>query len=255
MRGGAVPRASHASQAADMTRAGLVVALDVPTLDEARRLAASVRGAADMLKIGLELFIEAGPPSAVLGAEFDLPIMLDLKLHDIPETVERAVARASSLGARLLTVHASGGRAMVGRAVARAEREGGTTEIAAVTVLTSLDAGDLATIGVTGSVTSQVERLAGMAWNEGVRTFVCSPHEAVVLRRLLGEGASLVTPGVRSGSEPGRDDQRRTMTATEAVRAGARWIVVGRPIRDAADPSLAARTLASEIAAAGRSVA
>jgi orotidine-5'-phosphate decarboxylase len=208
-----------------------------------------------MLKVGLELFIEAGPRSAALGTEFDLPIMLDLKLHDIPETVERAVARASSVGARLLTLHASGGGAMLGRAVARAEREGGTTEIAAVTVLTSFDAQDLAALGIGATVKDQVERLARMAWNEGVRTFVCSPHEAATLRRLLGEGASLVTPGVRAALEAGHDDQKRTMTASAAVRAGARWVVVGRPIRDASDPARAARTIAGEIAEAARSFA
>ena len=108
-----------------MANAGLIVALDEPTLDGARGLAAAVGGAADMLKVGLELFIDAGPRSVALGEEFDLPVMLDLKLYDIPETVERAVARVCSLGARLVTLHASGGGAMLGRAVARAAREGG----------------------------------------------------------------------------------------------------------------------------------
>jgi len=238
-----------------MPRAGLVVALDVSTLDRARALASAVRESAAMIKVGLELYIEAGPQSMALGAEFDLPVMLDLKLHDIPETVERAVARGSSLGARLLTLHASGGAAMLRRAVARAEREGGTTEIAAVTVLTSFDAGDLSAQGIGGSVVDHVERLARIAWTEGVRTFVCSPHEAVVLRRVLGDGASLVTPGVRGASAPGQDDQKRTMSAADAVRSGARWIVVGRPIRDAPDPGLAARAIALEIAEASGSLA
>jgi orotidine-5'-phosphate decarboxylase len=232
-----------------MVRTGLIVALDVPTLDDARRLAETVRESAEMLKVGLELFIESGPRSVAMCGEIGLPVMLDLKLHDIPETVERGVARASALGARLITVHAGGGPTMLRRAVVRAEREGNRTEIAAVTVLTSFDNADLARIGVQDSVAEQVGRLAKMAWNEGVRTFVCSPHEAAMLRALLGEGVSLITPGVRAGTASGGDDQKRIMTASEAIRAGARWVVVGRPIRDADDPAAAARTIVNEITA------
>jgi orotidine-5'-phosphate decarboxylase len=144
---------------------------------------------------------------------------------------------------------------MLGRAVARAEREGGKTQVAAVTVLTSFDEADLAALGIHASVNAHVERLARLAWNEGIRTFVCSPHEAAMLRGLLGEGATLVTPGVRAAPDAGHDDQKRTMTAAEAVRAGARWVVVGRPIRDSADPASAARAIAEQVSQAARSFA
>ena len=156
------------------------------------------------------------------------------------------MARASSLGVRMLTVHAAGGPAMLRRAVERAQKEGGGLEIVAVTVLTSLDAHDLAAIGATGDVASQVEKLARLAWQEGVRAFVCSPHEAALLRKALGPDATLVTPGVRGASAARTDDQKRTMTASEAIAHGADWVVVGRPIRDAADPATAARELAEE---------
>jgi orotidine-5'-phosphate decarboxylase len=202
-----------------------------------------------MVKVGLELFVHAGPRATAIGRECGRPVFLDLKLHDIPATVDGAVASACALGARMLTVHASGGPAMVRRAVERAAREGTGTDIVAVTVLTSLDERDLAAVGVQGGIAAQVERLARMAWSEGVRTFVCSPHEAALLRAALGHGATLVTPGVRP-ADANTGDQKRTMSAGEAVAAGADWVVVGRPIRDAADPLGAARALAREVAAA-----
>ena len=200
-----------------------------------------------MLKVGLELFVEAGPRATALGQECGRPVFLDLKLHDIPETVERAVARACALGARMVTVHASGGPAMLRRAVERAKREASGLEVVAVTVLTSLDESDLAAMGMHAEVGAQVERLARLAWAEGVRSFVCSPHEAARLRASLGPEATLVTPGVRAARATGADDQKRTMTAGEAIAAGANWVVVGRPIRDAADPLAAARELEREV--------
>jgi orotidine-5'-phosphate decarboxylase len=150
----------------------------------------------------------------------------------------------------MVTVHAGGGPAMLRRAVERAAREGAGVEIVAVTVLTSLDAADLTAVGVAPDVGAHVERLARVAWSEGVRAFVCSPHEAALLRRTLGPDATLVTPGVRASADAGKDDQKRTMTAGEAVAAGASWVVIGRPIRDAADPRAAARAIASEVEAA-----
>ncbi|HEY8041590.1 MAG TPA: orotidine-5'-phosphate decarboxylase [Polyangiaceae bacterium] len=230
-----------------MNDSRLVLALDLPTLAEARALALATRDAVGMLKVGLELFIDEGPRAVALGEEVRRPVFLDLKLHDIPETVERAVARAAAMGARMLTVHASGGPAMLRRAVERARREGTDLEIVAVTVLTSLDWGDLAAIGVTGDLASQVERLARLAYGEGVRAFVCSPHEASRLRTALGPGATLITPGVRAAGAAGRDDQKRTMSAADAVAAGAGWVVVGRPIRDAQDPRAAADAIAREV--------
>jgi orotidine-5'-phosphate decarboxylase len=229
----------------------VIFALDYPTLEHARQGALAVREAIGMVKVGLELFVEAGPRALALGADVGLPVFLDLKLHDIPETVDRAVARASALGARMLTVHAGGGPAMLARAAERARKEGAGLEVLAVTVLTSLDAADLESLGVGGGVGGHVDRLARMAWDSGVHGFVCSPHEAAALRDRLGAGATLVTPGIRpSGpsSDAGRDDQKRTMTAGDAVRAGATWVVVGRPIRDAADPLAAARALSAEAA-------
>ena len=228
----------------------LIFALDLPSLDEARRAALAVRDAVGMLKVGLELFVEAGPRAVALGEEARRPVFLDLKLHDIPETIERAVARASGLGVRMLTVHAGGGPAMLRRAVDRARREAAGLEIVAVTVLTSLDEHDLRAMGIAGDVPSHVERLARLAWTEGVRAFVCSPHEAAKVRAALGPRATIVTPGVRAAAGAGQDDQKRTMSARDAIAAGADWVVVGRPIRDAPDPPAAACAIAREVDAA-----
>ena len=237
-----------------MSDSRVAFALDLPSLDRARAAATAVGNAVGMLKVGLELFVEAGPAALAIGREVGLPVFLDLKLCDIPETVDRAVARAASLGARMLTVHASGGAAMLRRAVERARAEGTGLEIVAVTVLTSLDGPDLAALGVEADVGAHVERLARLAWEQGVRAFVCSPHEAPRLRAAFGPEATLVTPGVRGLAEGSTrvaaDDQKRTMTAGEAIAAGASWVVVGRPIRDAADPAAAARAIAREVDAA-----
>ncbi len=201
-----------------------------------------------MIKIGLELFVHAGPQVVALGQELALPVFLDLKLHDIPETVERAVAQASNLGASLVTVHASGGRAMLRRAVSRAAAEGGSLSVCAVTVLTSLDHEDLSDVGMAGPPTQAVTRLARIAYDEGVRWFVCSPAEVRAVRELLGDQAVLVTPGVRP-AEAARGDQKRVATPEQAIQDGADWVVVGRPIRDAADPLAAARGIAESIRA------
>jgi orotidine-5'-phosphate decarboxylase len=230
-----------------MADSRIVFALDLPTYERAQTMALAVRDAVGMLKVGLELFMEAGPRAVRLGEELGRPVFLDLKLHDIPETVERAVARASALGARMLTLHASGGAAMVRRAVERASKEGAGLEVVAVTVLTSLDARDLDAIGIRTDVAKHVETLARLAWNEGVRSFVCSPQEVAGLRALLGRGAILITPGVRAAGDVGKDDQKRTMSAGAAIAAGASWVVVGRPIRDAADPLAAARAIEREV--------
>jgi orotidine-5'-phosphate decarboxylase len=221
----------------------VIFALDYPSLDEARRGAVAVRDVVGMLKVGLELFVECGPAAATLGSDAGRPVFLDLKLHDIPETVERAVARVCALGVRLLTVHAAGGPTMLARAAERAKREGTGLEIVAVTVLTSLDASDLARVGLSGSVADAARRLARLAFDAGVRTFVCSPHEVRAMRAELGPEAKLVTPGIRPASNEQGDDQKRIATPASAIRDGADWLVVGRPIRDAADP----RAMAAEI--------
>jgi orotidine-5'-phosphate decarboxylase len=230
-----------------MTGSRVIFALDFASLEQARSMATTLGDEVGMLKVGLELFTVAGPAALRLGEETARPIFLDLKLHDIPATVERAVAGASTLGAAIVTVHASGGPAMLRRATERARKDGAGLQIAAITVLTSLDARDLQAIGVAGDVATHAGRLARMAWEEGVRTFVCSPHEAAELRASLGKDAILMTPGVRATDSAEHHDQKRTMSAAEAVRAGADWVVVGRPIRDAADPLRAARDIAREV--------
>jgi orotidine-5'-phosphate decarboxylase len=231
-------------------RQRLIVALDAPSLSEASEFAERVAPEVGMLKVGLELFVEAGRDAVRLGERLGLPVFLDLKLHDIPETVERAVARACAFGARLLTVHASGGPAMLERAVRRAEEEATGLSIVAVTVLTSLDAGDLDRIGVRATPADHAVRLARLAHGAGVRAFVCSPGEAAGLRSALGADASLITPGVRPASTTGSDDQKRVATPATAIAAGADALVVGRPIRDARDPAGAAREIVTEIESA-----
>jgi orotidine-5'-phosphate decarboxylase len=227
----------------------VVFALDLPTLERARAMAIAVKDAVGMFKVGLELFIESGHHATAIGRETGRPVFLDLKLHDIPETVDRAVARAAGLGVQMLTVHASGGATMLRRAVERAKKEATGLEIAAVTVLTSFDGADLEAIGAGSDVSLQAERLARMAHAAGVRAFVCSPHEARRLRAALGPEVTIVTPGVRAVHAEANDDQKRTMSAADAVAAGADWVVVGRPIRDAANPLEAARAIDTEVAA------
>lgn len=232
-----------------MSDSRIAFALDYSSVAEARKAARRVAPAIGMIKVGLELFVGAGPAAVGLGKEVGLPVFLDLKLHDIPETVERAVAQASSLGVRLVTVHASGGRTMMKRAVARAASEGGSLAICAVTILTSLDGADLADLGLTGDPTAAAVRLARLAFDEGVRWFVCSPAEVGALREALGKDAVLVTPGVRpaGGAQAAKGDQKRVATPEQAIADGADWVVVGRPIRDAADPLAAARAIAEAI--------
>lgn len=227
---------------------GIAFALDFAALDDARRAASIVRDAIGMFKIGLELFVAAGPASVALGKDLGRPVFLDLKLCDIPETVERAVAAACALGVEFLTVHASGGPTMLRRAAERAEKEGTGLKIAAVTVMTSLDAGDLVALGVAPDVPGHVLRLARLAFDQGVRAFVCSAVDVRAMRLALGPDVTLLTPGVRPASEVGADDQKRVATAAQAAADGADWLVVGRPIRDAADPLAAARALAKEAA-------
>ena len=229
----------------------LAFALDYPTLAEARRGAELVAPSAGVLKLGLELFVAEGPACVRLGAELGSRIFLDLKLHDIPETVERAVASACALGVSFLTLHASGGPKMLERAAARVAREGSSLTLLAVTVLTSMDDSDLRAIGSVDAASAQVNRLAQLAFSAGVRGFVCSVAEAKTLRETLGAEAVIVTPGIRpAGAAVG--DQKRVATPAEALRAGASVLVVGRPIRDAADPRAAAAAVAAEIREAER---
>jgi orotidine-5'-phosphate decarboxylase len=223
----------------------LAVALDVADLETASRLAQAVSPIAGTMKVGLELYTRFGPEAVAVARAHGAQVFLDLKLHDIPETVERAVDGAGGSGATLLTVHASGGRAMLEAAVRGASKWPGM-KVLAVTVLTSLDADDLRSIGVQGSPAEQARSLAALAWSAGVRGFVTSAHEAPLLREALGPEAFLVTPGIRPAGGD-RGDQKRVATPASAIAAGADLLVVGRPIHGAPDPAEAASRLAAEI--------
>ena len=234
--------------AVDSPESRIVFALDYPGLAEARAGAESVRGAVGVLKVGLELFVKEGPAAFAVARGAGAALFADLKLHDIPETVERAVASLAPAGARFVTVHAAGGAAMLARAVERAARDTqGELMVLAVTVLTSLDGADLHAQGIEGRPEDHALRLARMAWAAGVRGFVCSPFEVARLRAELGPQATLVTPGVRPAGT-GAHDQKRVATPEDAIAQGADFVVVGRPIRDANDPAAAARAVANEIA-------
>ncbi len=225
-----------------MPTSQLILALDVPTLDDACALVERVGDAIGMAKVGLELFVRTGPEAVTRVRALGLPVFLDLKLHDIPETVDRAVASACGLGATLLTVHASGGPRMLERAQARAEREDTGLAIVAVTVLTSHDSSSLTAIGINESPETHATRLADVASSSGIGAFVCSPYEVRSLRKRLGDSVTLITPGVRAPGQA-HGDQARVMTPREAVLSGATWLVVGRPIRDATEPRAAALAL------------
>jgi orotidine-5'-phosphate decarboxylase len=224
----------------------LIAALDTPSRADADKLVERLEGVPSWVKIGLELFCAEGPAIVRDFTARGLAVMLDLKLHDIPETVARATAKVAGLGAGLLTVHASGGTAMLEAAV-QAARAGGDMKVLAVTVLTSLDDSDLAQIGAIAPVADLVKKRAQLAASAGCDGIVASPHEVAVLREVVPPGFLLVTPGVRpEGSATG--DQKRVMTPRQARAAGADLVVIGRPLRDAANPAAAARAIVEELA-------
>lgn len=226
----------------------LIAALDVSTKEQVDDLLARLQGVPSWVKIGLELFTSLGPSIVEDVAKRGHAVMLDLKLHDIPETVARATAAVANLGAGLCTVHAAGGRHMLEAAVAGA----GGMRILAVTVLTSLDEADLHDIGAVGPIEALVVRRATLAVRAGCGGIVASPNEVAALRNALPSTCWLVTPGVRpAGSSHG--DQKRVTTPGAARSAGADLVVVGRPIRDAADPAAMARTIVAELAASSPS--
>lgn len=221
----------------------ICAALDFGSFAQAEPFARAVAPHVGMLKVGLELFAAEGPAAVRAAAAFGRPIFLDLKLHDIPNTVEGAARSAAASGAALLTVHASGGAEMVRAAVRGA---GGRLRVLAVTVLTSLDEAALDAIGLAGPTEAAVIRLARLAIGAGAGGLVCSPHEVAAVRAAVGAGPLLVVPGVRpAGAAKG--DQVRVATPAEAVAAGADVIVVGRPLRDAPDPAAAARDIAATL--------
>ena len=222
----------------------LILALDVPDRAAAEPILRQLRGSLRWVKIGLQLFTAYGPDYVreVAGQGFE--IFLDLKLHDIPNTVARAVDSLAPLPIGMLTVHAAGGREMLEAAQARA-RPG--LRLLAVTVLTSMDAAGLAEIGVAAGPEAQVARLADLAVGAGLSGLVCSPLEIAPLRARLPAGMQLVIPGIRPAGEGGGDDQKRFLAPAAAARAGANFLVVGRPILQARDPAAAARAILAEI--------
>lgn len=225
----------------------IIAALDFPDLSQAEAMAQRLAGEVGLLKVGLELF-STGGRAAFAGVNAQTPVFLDLKLHDIPNTVGSAVAALLAYSPAMLTIHAAGGPAMVAAAREAAERAGAARPmILAVTVLTSIDEVALGATGVAGGMTVQVLRLARLALSAGADGVVCSPLEVAPLRQALGGEPFLVVPGVRpAGSASG--DQSRTATPREAVAAGADWIVLGRPITRAANPVAAAQAVAAELA-------
>jgi orotidine-5'-phosphate decarboxylase len=223
-------------------RSRIALALDVPNLDAAKALIEQTHEHVGTFKVGLELFTAVGPAAVEAVHSAGAKCFLDLKLHDIPATMERSVASASSMGVAYLTVHASAGS----EALQQASVGAGSTRLLAVTVLTSLDDAALDAIGLSGGLGDAANRLAMLAWHAGVRGFVASAHECAGLRAMLGEEAFLVTPGIRpAGADLG--DQKRVMTPANAITAGADLLVVGRPVRDANDPRAAAADIAREV--------
>jgi orotidine-5'-phosphate decarboxylase len=220
----------------------LIAAIDAPGRAEADALIAKLAGVPGWIKLGLELFCAEGPAIVADQVARGHRVMLDLKLHDIPETVARATARVATLGAELLTVHAAGGGAMLEAAV----RAAGATRVLAVTVLTSLDDADLAAIGALGPVRELVVRRARLAIAAGCAGVVASPHEIEAVRAIAPPGFLIVAPGVRP-TDAALGDQKRVMTPREARAAGADLVVVGRPLRDASDPARAAREMVAEL--------
>lgn len=229
-----------------MPHTRIAYALDYPNLEAAREGARLVAPYVGVLKVGLELFVESGHAAVQMARELGPEVFLDLKLHDIEKTVERAVGTASQLGVKYLTLHASGGPSMMEAAARRAEKENTGLILLGVTVLTSLDQSDLRAVGVEATPSEQALRLARLAKASGLGGLVCSSAEVREIRAAVGPEFVLVTPGIRpSGADHG--DQKRVGTPADAIRAGSSLLVVGRPIRDAADPAAAARAIAQEI--------
>ncbi|MGI4758019.1 MAG: orotidine-5'-phosphate decarboxylase [Janthinobacterium lividum] len=224
----------------------LIVALDFPSQRDAMQMVDRLDGTVRWVKVGLELYLAEGRAVVDALRAHNLEVFLDLKLHDIPNTVASAVRIAGQTGASLLTVHAAGGPAMIAAAVDAAPA---SLRLLAVTVLTSMDETELHAVGVEGNPQEQVVRLGTMAMAAGVYGLVCSPAEITPLRSSAVQQYRLVVPGIRPSGYPA-DDQRRTATASDAIRSGADMIVVGRPVTRASDPAATARHLLDEIAAA-----
>jgi len=225
------------------TPAPIAVALDAPDLETAARWAGLVTPHVSTVKVGLELYLRYGPDviASVRGAS-GVQVFLDLKLHDIPNTVGAAARAVARLRPAILTVHAAGGAAMIRAAVEAAPH----TKIAAVTLLTSLSAADLGEIGIQGPPSDAVRRLAALAVEAGAQALVCSPQEVAAVRAEVGPDIMLITPGVRpAGADT--QDQARVATPEEAIANGADLLVIGRPITGAPDPGAAAAAIAAAL--------
>jgi orotidine-5'-phosphate decarboxylase len=239
-----------------MARNPLVIALDVDSASKALDLVERLRGIAGMFKIGSQLFTAEGPEIVRRITSLGEPVFLDLKFHDIPNTVARAAVAAARMGVAILNLHASGGSEMM-RATSEALNEAAAKEgwqrplVLGVTVLTSMNDETLVELGLGGTAETQVIRLAKLSANAGLDGVVASPHEIRSVRRAISTpGFVILTPGIRPAgfvSKPSADDQSRIMTAGEAIRAGADYIVVGRPITSAADAAQVARRLLEEV--------
>ena len=228
----------------------LILALDVPTREAADPILRQLRGQLRWVKIGLQMFTAYGPDyvRAVAGLGFN--VFLDLKLHDIPNTVAKAVESLAPLPIHMLTLHCAGGSEMMRAALAAQQKHNPQLLLLGVTVLTSMDSSGLQEIGVTTPSAEQVARLGQLAATAGLRGLVCSPLEVALLRQQLPAAMQLITPGIRPAHEAGTDDQKRVMTPANAAQAGSSYIVVGRPILQAADPAAAARAILAELACA-----
>jgi orotidine-5'-phosphate decarboxylase len=223
----------------------LIVALDYPTSAEALRMVEQLSGEIETFKIGLQLYTAAGPKVVLAVMETGAKIFLDLKLHDIPNTVAGAVAAASALGVQMLTVHLSGGRAMLEAAVASRTPD---LSLLGVTVLTSTEETTLRETGISSSIDEQVQRLAELGVTVGIDGVIASPHEIKTLRARFGHKLTIVSPGIRpSWAQPG--DQKRFTTPKEALQNGADYVVIGRPITAHPDPREAVQRILEEISA------
>jgi orotidine-5'-phosphate decarboxylase len=222
----------------------IIVALDVATSKDALRISSLLAEDVGLFKIGLQIYTAEGPALVRSISSLGPKVFLDLKLHDIPNTVAKAVAAAGKFGVRMLTIHLSGGSEMIRAAVAARSNE---MLILGVTVLTSSTDETLAEIGIAGKTSDQVLRLARLGVASGIDGLVASPHEARMLRAEFGDEIKIVTPGIRpAGSDPG--DQKRFATPREAVDAGADYLVIGRPITGASDPKAAVQRVVEELA-------
>jgi len=229
----------------------IIAALDLPTAEQALKLAQELAPAVGAFKIGKELFTSAGPDIVKRVRDTGASVFLDLKFHDIPNTVAKAIASAVRLDVQMVTIHTSGGSKMMRDAEQSAQQTASQSGrnaplVLGVTVLTSHDANTLAEIGCEPNVGKQVERLAQLAVNSGLRGLVCSPLEITALRQILPATMQLVTPGIRTGAEKA-DDQKRTLTPREAMQAGANWLVIGRPIYAAPNPRAAAEGILASL--------